>query len=406
MESLRDLSGAGIVSNLCVQLNVYRGLTNNALGTLAEQITAYDSSGEMPELVKLLEGFKALSEKSFGLGRTFPNFTLEIPQQMLEQAETIAQQRIEEERIAEEERLAEEQRIEEERIAEAERLEAERMAQLKADAQLETEQRERYTSQFNGDNRVQVVNYIKAYNYCVIYSRLDAAAFTRCFNAGMFALEDETPTIDQITEDQGLRLFNALHSIAGESVIESCSPVYNALTSDQAILNAGDSEKYIADTEARIAAIVTHAEEVANQRIIQEQQRLLRANPVTHSQITGNTLDGLFALYNLYNTQSEFQKGVLGETGVTSSTKEEKQPAIAKLYCALKHFADKNDNGQLSFEQIEMLKNNSAFMQFIGWICSLLPELLQIGLIANCTNRYHVSRFQEEALPVYSGPSS
>jgi hypothetical protein len=114
----------------------------------------------------------------------------------------------------------------------------------------------------------------------------------------------------------------------------------------------------------------------------------------------------LFIKFNFSNqTLEQFQDSVLVPLGCSDPT-EEKQHAIAKLYYALKHFADKNDDKTLSFEQMEMLKNNSPFMQFMGWICSLLPELLQIGLIADCKHIYYLSRFQEEALPVHTGPSS
>ena len=60
-----------------------------------------------------------------------------------------------------------------------------------------------------------------------------------------------------------------------------------------------------------------------------------------------------------------------------------------KLFAVLNHF--KGDYGKIPTETQEMLKNNSAFMRFIGWICSFLPEFILPKTAQDWVKRYEFS---------------
>lgn len=120
-----------------------------------------------------------------------------------------------------------------------------------------------------------------------------------------------------------------------------------------------------------------------------------------NTQIQPPQIKSLDDLFTLFNTAPASFGEKLAEkiTTITSAQLTAQQKtAVEKLENALKHFGNKNEDGKLSSDQMQMLKNNTTFMKFIGWVCSLLPEFLQIGPIGNCAKRYHVSRFEKESL--------
>jgi hypothetical protein len=114
-------------------------------------------------------------------------------------------------------------------------------------------------------------------------------------------------------------------------------------------------------------------------------------------------IDKLFEVFNIHSDDiNKFRLGMslyirfglkirpFSNTGDGPADAVE-NPHITKLYLALKHFADKNQDGKLSQEQMEMLKTSNAFLDRFS---TLLPELFQVGFVADITNRHN---FQKEA---------
>ncbi len=80
-------------------------------------------------------------------------------------------------------------------------------------------------------------------------------------------------------------------------------------------------------------------------------------------------VDNLFAEFNKNN--KDFKERIKAQIIDT-----DKRDEIAdKLFAVLNHF--KGEDGLISKETQKMLKNNTAFMKFIGWIFSFLPELVK-----------------------------
>jgi hypothetical protein len=97
-------------------------------------------------------------------------------------------------------------------------------------------------------------------------------------------------------------------------------------------------------------------------------------------------LTKIFEVFNASTENLEMFKANLMPKLSFDKTKAE--DGLNKLHKALKHFADKNQDKKLSEEQMEMLKKNSAFLD---WVCSILPETLQkLFGVEDRVNRYVV----------------
>ncbi len=106
-----------------------------------------------------------------------------------------------------------------------------------------------------------------------------------------------------------------------------------------------------------------------------------------------NPLLGVNSLNNLDDLFTEFNKG--DEEGFENKIRSmisdpgKKDEIADKLFAVLNHF--KGDYGKIPTETQEMLKNNSAFMRFIGWICSFLPEFILPKTAQDWVKRYEFS---------------
>jgi hypothetical protein len=98
-------------------------------------------------------------------------------------------------------------------------------------------------------------------------------------------------------------------------------------------------------------------------------------------------LDFLFQAF----ANSEDKEGLKKQYQVNDKNCDEQ---FGKLYDVLKYFAEK-DGGQISEETKDMLKNNNAFINFVGWVLSSIQEYLP-AFTQNFVKRCEFSTLKNE----------
>jgi hypothetical protein len=247
IESYSAITGKALVKALCQEIIEEKArqpaIMRVVPGQLTNEIGAFDGEKTMGNLLAIYEKLVSLSGQVLGLSpsqTTMPTFHITIPQVMITAVEEEEAMRVAAEEVA--------------GIVANERIDQEI-----ANAALEMQNMEMAIVRLQGDNRVQVRNYIRAYNHCVSNETLTPEAFTSCFNEGLFAEADEISTIEQITEAQGEALFGAIHRLATGQVQDlydrTSNTIYQRLIADKTILLAGSLDSGVANIEERIEAI-------------------------------------------------------------------------------------------------------------------------------------------------------
>lgn len=349
-EKYANISGEDLVKEVCEIIDITGNPVNSIIGQLTDQIENFNQNKSIANIEALYSAFADLSGQSIGYTH-IPVFTLNIPHDLKSLA---GQERAGAERISEEQRLAQQN--------------------------IENNNRQQQLRAFQGDNRVQVIYYIKAYNFCVQNHQMNQEGFTNALNNRAFAVEGEEPQVEQITQEQGITLFNALRRLGNSQNIGVNSAVYKRLTENEQVLNAGDPENLITDIQVRVNAIAV----VAGINIV---------NPVPCIENQINNIDDIFTSFN---ENKENFKEVIKSKLTPGLNEEQKTESANKLYSVLEYFGNKNPDGEITQEQQDMLKNNSVFMNFIGWICSLIPEFMQVSFIENFAKRYELSKALEQ----------
>ena len=127
----------------------------------------------------------------------------------------------------------------------------------------------------------------------------------------------------------------------------------------------------------------------------QEREKQARERQERERYLRFSTADGIFSAYN--DNRHDFQEGVEIKWNLYYTQQEQAQiinhnQAISNLVQVLDYFANKNSNRKISTAQQEMLKNNSSFMEIIDYLCSLLPEFMQVSKIGEWAKRYEYSK--------------